>query len=1018
MRIQRTLFLSVLALASSLGIAQTHDWENLAVSSINTEKSHSHYEPAGKVLLNGNWQFAYFKHPSQVPADFFLGKGITQWDAIKVPSNWQLQSNRYDPPVFTNIKYPFEMNPPYTPKDYNPTGVYRTQFTLPNKWKGEQVFIHFAGVQSAMELFINGKQVGYHEDAMLPAEFNITSYLKKGKNELYVKVLNWSDGSYIEDQDFWRLSGIYRDVYLFATPELRMRDFSVYPQLDVQYRDATLQVQVEVQNLGEKVSDALVVQTTLKDSKGNVIGTEKASIADIAAGKEATVSAQIAVKNPLKWTAETPNLYKVELSLLTAKGKVLQSFTQNVGFRKVELTNGLLLVNGKPVKFKGVNRHEFDPYNGRTITRQSMIDDIILMKTHNINAVRTSHYPNQPEWYTLCDEYGLYVVDEANIESHGLWESGYYIGERPEWQKDIVERNVNMVARDKNHPCIIYWSMGNESGWGKNFDAAYEAIKALDPQKRPVHYESKNPAYAGVLSHYDIISNMYTELNHLNNLFTEDPKRPVIICEYAHSMGNSLGNFRKYWELFATNERYQGGFTWDWKDQALRCKDKNGKEYWNIINHIDKANVNDGLVNATGVPQPEMHELKKVYQYFNVKDIDINTGLVLISNSNYFVNSDEVYLQWELIENGKPIANGVIKDLNIASQSQRALQIPFDTKLVQNGKEYFMNFRFKNKKATAWSSKDFEVAKEQLAFPNRVERELTKPSDKKLTFTDEATNFTVKGDDFTAVFSKKTGGLSQFTHKGKNLLSEAMVPSFWRVPTDNDEGGFEQSYASAWRKAGLKEAAVTATEMKATPIGETQVKIVAHNRIETKAGNISQQVTYLINGDGRIDISTNVEVPASVPPLARVGMLLTLDKSFNKVEWYGKGPYETYADRKESAFVGIHSGAVKDMYFPYVMPSENGNHTDTRWLKLLSGTTELYISAPKLFNFNVQDYSDDALNQSKETQELRRGDHTYLHIDEAQMGVGGDDSWSPRVHKEFLLNQPYYHYEFSIQVRN
>lgn len=1027
MNFRFSLLAVLFTLISFVTNAQVNDWENQSVSRINVEKSHSSYTPFAKInwekndlksspqvqMLNGNWSFAYFEHPSRVPVNFQLGKAIKKWDIIQVPSNWQLQSNKYDPPVFTNIKYPFEMNPPFVPKDYAPVGIYKTSFSVPSSWSNQPVFIHFAGVQSAMYLFVNGEKVGYHEDGMLPAEYDITNYLKKGKNEIIVQVFNWSDGSYLEDQDFWRLSGIYRDVYLFTTPKVRMRDFTVYPELDAQYQDAVLNIQVDVQNLGNRTEDNLILQSTLKDTSGNVIGTQRTNLSGIQALGEKSANAKIEVKNPLKWTAETPNLYKLGLELLSSDGKSLQAFTQDVGFRKVEIKDGLLLVNGKAVKIKGVNRHEFDLYNGRTVTRESMIKDILLMKTHNINAVRTSHYPNLPEWYTLCDEYGLYVMDEANVESHGLWEAKHYIGERPEWKQSIVERNVNMIARDKNHPSIIFWSMGNESGWGKNFDAAYEAMKALDPQKRPVHYESKNPPYANVLSHYDIISNMYTGLNQINDLFLSEPTRPVILCEYAHTMGNSLGNFRKYWDLFNSDVKYQGGFTWDWMDQALRMKDKNGKEFWNIINYSDGANVNDGMVNSDGTPQPEMHEVKKVYQYFNVKDIDINTGLVQVSNENYFVNADDVYLRWELIENGKPIADGVLDKLNIEPQSQKGVKIPFDNNLVKNGSEYFMNFSFKTKNASGWAAKDFEVAAEQIAFANRYSNPKTPVSAKTIRLSD-AGDIEIKGDNFSIRFDRAGGSLSGINYNGKEIMTEPLVPCFWRVPTDNDEGGSARSYAAAWRKAGLDKITVVPVSMQATQINDRKVKVTVQNSIKTNNGNIIQDAVYLINGDGLIDVETNFTVPAELPPLARVGMKMALNKEFNNVEWYGKGPFESYADRNESAFVGIYSKNIKDMFFPYVMPSENGNRTDTRWVKLQAGNTELQVSSSELFNFNAQDYSDEALNESKKTQDLKRDDKTWLHIDYAQMGLGGDDSWSPRVHKEFLLNNPFYSYKFSI----
>ena len=535
------------------------------------------------------------------------------------------------------------------------------------------MFIHFAGVQSAMYLWVNGEMVGYHEDGMLPSEFNITPYVKKGENEMTVKVFNWSVGSYLEDQDYWRLSGIYRDVYLFTTPSTRMR-ISGVSSTDEQYRDAELVVEIDVENLDLSTIEGLIVQTTIKDPEGKIVASESSDLFKVEKDSEERVKMTLAVENPLKWTAETPNLYQVGIELKTASGEPLQAFVVNTGFRTIEIKEGLFLVNGQPVKIKGVNRHDFDMYNGRTVTRQSMIDDIVLMKQYNINAVRTSHYPNLPLFYELCDQYGLYVMDEANVESHGLWEKGYYIGEKEEWKKAIVERNVNMVLRDKNHPSIVFWSMGNESGWGKNFDAAYEAMKEADPQMRPVHYESKNPAYAHVNTRYDIISDMYSSMDHLEDLFNDDFTRPVIICEYAHTMGNSLGNFRKYWNLYNEYERFQGGFTWDWIDQALRSTDENGKEYWNIINYIDGSNTNDGLINPDRTPQPEMEELKKVYQYFNVKDIDVNTGIVSYQQPLLYRREQRLH-GVEIIENGHAIANGIVEELSIDPQSSQLLDL-------------------------------------------------------------------------------------------------------------------------------------------------------------------------------------------------------------------------------------------------------------------------------------------------------------------------------------------------------
>lgn len=1013
--------------------AQVNDWENLAVTQINAEKAHATYVPFETLswnnntleksslvqFLNGTWKFAYFKNPSLIPSDIHsTKKNNSKWDDIQVPSNWQLQGDgKYDPPVFTNIKYPFEPNPPYVPKEYNPVGVYKKSFIVPADWDEQQVFIHFGGVQSAMYLWVNGRKVGYHEDGMLPAEFNITNYIKKGNNELTVQVFNWSDGSYLEDQDFWRLSGIYRDVYIFTTPNVRIRDFSVLPELDEDYKDAELHVAVAIENVREKKNEPYFVRVTLRDAMDNPIMTLKSENFTVQKSVERTISLKGNVTNPLKWTAETPNLYKVGIELVAANGKAVQAFVVHTGFRKIEIKDGLFLVNGQAIKIKGVNRHEFDMHNGRTITSESMIEDILLMKRHNINAVRTSHYPNHPEWYNLCDEYGLYVVDEANVESHGLWANGYYVGEKSEWKQAIVERNVNMVLRDKNHPSIVYWSMGNESGWGANFDAAYEEMKKTDPQKRPVHYESQNPTYAKVLSRYDIISQMYLSLKDIVRLFNEDETRPFIICEYAHSMGNSLGNFNKYWDLYYKYPRLQGGFTWDWVDQGLRSKDKNGNEYWNIINYSDGANVNDGLVTPDRRVQPELNELKKIHQNFTVNEIDAITGLISVENRNYFVSTGHVMLNWELIEDGVVVHKGSIDDLQILPQSQKLIQLSYPKNLIKKGKEYFLNVYFVLKQATPWADKGYEVAKEQirLNLPTHIHTigdVLSQTGN--LTVSDNKTDLTIKGPDFSVSFNKKQGSLVSYIKKKRAMFTDPLLPNFWRVPTDNDEGGGNNSFASRWREAGLDRYTIENNKFTVINQQPNEVKISVVNKLIFKTGSILQTTEYTVMSDGSIRVDNNFQVDEQLPPLARVGMTTSLPKDFNNLEWYGRGSFESYEDRKDAAFVGLWKGKVEDQYFDYVMPQENGNKTDTRWVKVMAENSSICFRGIPSINFNIQNYADTALNNSKISHKLQRGDKTYVHIDHKQMGLGGDDSWSPRVHQEYVLNGSEYSLSFYI----
>ena len=1011
--------------------ADNPKWEDPLVTNINTEKAHVSYIPYASLceaekggespfvqILNGNWRFQYHKNPGVIPKDFYLQSFIdSSWDVISVPGNWQLQGN-YDFPFFTNIKYPFEPNPPCVPQDYNPTGLYRREFSIPRNWQGMQVFLHFAGVQSAMNLWINGKEIGYHEDGMLPAEFNITKYVIEGRNSIAIKVLNYSDGTYLEDQDFWRLSGIYRDVFLFATPNVHIRDFEVWSQLDSKYYNAKLNMRFELKNHSNKFSKGNRIRVTLKDPVGEIIQTKETDAINITAGNKAIANLSIDVSSPQKWTAETPELYQTGIELLDEKGKVLQAINQPTGFRKIELKCGLLLVNGQPIKIKGVNRHDFDMFTGRYVTRESMLRDVMLMKRYNVNAVRTSHYPNDPYFYTLCDQYGLYVMDEANIESHGLWEKGYYIGVEKDWKKAIIERNINMVKRDMNHPSIIFWSMGNESGIGPNFDAAYKAIKNIDPQDRPVHYESQNPAYRKVLSQFDIISQMYISLDDVSRLFNEDTTRPMIICEYAHAMGNGLGNLKKYWELFNSHNRMQGAFIWDWVDQGLWSKDKNGKGYWNIINYSDGANTNDGLVNPDRTPQPEIEEMKYVFQNFKTQFIDIHQGIINIWNDNYFSSSKDVEMRWSIIENGREVKSGIINDLEIAPRSMGLFNLGFRNDWFISGREYFMNIEFKSKERTPWADKGYVVAHDQYAFDFATDaRPCPDLSEFASLNVKDGEVLMVTGKDFSVQFDKVSGLLSAMKYKNKDLLVQPLKPYFWRVPTDNDEGGGERSYASRWRKVGLHEYHIENKEFETVKLSEKEFLIRSTNKLIFTGGEILHITTHTVKANGSVSVESSLEVSEGMPPLARVGYYTALLPEFDQIEWYGRGLQESYPDRKTSAFLGIYNGKVNEQHFSYIMPQENGNKTDVRWFQLSSADgRKMTIEADGLLNINVQDYSDRALNESKLTHELKRGDNTYLHIDHAVMGLGGDDSWSPRVHKEFLVDKKVYRYSFFLNL--
>lgn len=1008
-------------------------WEDPAVFQINAEKPHASFKSeilltdnsnpqsgiTSEMSLNGKWKFYFSKSPNELPAEFYTERyDYSLWNEIDVPGNWQLQGN-YDIPEFSNINYIFKPDPPRIPEQNNPIGVYKRKFYMPDNWLTNEVFIYFGGVQSAMLLWINGEKVGYNEDGMLPAEFRVTDYIKKGENSVTVQVFKWSDGSYLEDQDFWRLSGIFRDVYLFTTPKVRIRDYSFYSEIDSDYKDAKFSFKFKIQNHNKDNVSKLLVRVKLSDTANKLVFTEDMSISKLKAESETTASGIRLLDNPKKWSAENPYLYNAEIELIS-KGKVIQRTKQNVGFRKIEIKDGIFLLNGKAIKIKGINRHDFNMRTGRYVTRDEMIQDIILMKQSNFNAVRTSHYPNNPEWYDLCDQYGLYVMNEANVESHGLWVKGYYVGEKPEWKDAIVSRCVNMVERDKNHPSVIFWSLGNESGTGPNFDSAYNAVKRIDPEKRPAHYESQNPAYARVLSGYDIISSMYPSLELIVNQHNEDKNRPMIICEYAHSMGNGTGNFRKYWDLFYKYPRLQGGFIWDWIDQGIRIKDQNGTEKWGVVNYIDDGNTNDGLLNPDRTPQPELNEVKKVLQNYNVEAIDPFRGLFSVSNGSYFENSENIKLCWSVLRNGVSVDSGCISNLIIEPQKKQLVQIAYNRKFDAES-EYFVNFSFRLKTPTPWAlTENFEIAREQIPIfgDNNFHINQIESKESGEIKAQETQDLLQIGNKQFMVTIDKKNGLIKFIESDSNLIiSDGIIPYFWRVPTDNDEGGKTNSYAHRWRTEKTNKYEIKQISTDVTKISGNEVLVRSKNEINFTNSSIIQQTEFTIKGNKQIIVNTIFYCSTNTPPLARIGYMLSLPVHYNQVEWYGRGPFENYEDRKESAFVGEYNSTVSDMHFPYIMTQENGNRTDTRWLKIKSSDNEFMISGLPLFSFTVHDYSPVELNDSKSGKPINRGAKTWVNIDLKQMGLGGDDSWSPRVHNEYLLNRRIYNFSYSLNIK-
>lgn len=1038
-----TFFILLFITSFSVKAQGIPEWKDPEVISVNTEKNRADFVPYADEKsalkldekspfvksLNGTWKFKWVSHPAKAPSNFFQPSVSTaNWDDIPVPSNWQVigarEGRAYDKPIFTNIKHPFKANPPGIDADTNATGLYRTTFNVTDADKGKTFFLQFGGVQSACYVWLNGEAIGYHEDSMTPFEFNVTDDIKAGANYLAVEVVNWSDGSYLEDQDFWRLSGIFRDVNLISVPDIHINDFAVRTDLDGNYQNATLKISTFVKNFSKQTASGNQLVYTLYDAnKSVVIPPVSRLISPIESFAETPIRIDLPVTNPDKWSAESPNLYTLTIQILNSNGKTIEAVSQRVGFREIKISGGQLMVNGKPITIKGVNRHEFDPETGRVISRESMIKDIVLMKQHNINAVRTSHYPNVPEWYDLCDEYGLYVMDEANIESHELWSRNIILADKPQWKAAFLARGTAMLERDKNHPSIIIWSLGNESGMGANFTAMAENFHLSDPT-RPVHYEGRSNYKPTTLSNFDIISVMYPSVSDMIELVKKDKKRPLIVCEYAHGMGNSIGNFKDYWDVIEKYPTMQGGFIWDWVDQGLQLKRADGNVFWDYFNYIDGANAGDGLVNPDRVPQPEINEVKKVYQ--NIK-FDIPDTLragqheIIIKNTYDFISLSGFELVWSVQENGKSIGEGTISNLTALSKQVQQLTIPYQIPAnPKPGNEYFLNLSIRTKRASLWASAGHEVAWHQVPVAVTTDelKEIayTRSPALRLSLT-RGKGITISGQNFSVSFNKKEARISSFMYKKEEMLESGPFANFWRVPTDNDEGGGKQSFATSWRNANLDSLRLTGSNLRVEKLNPHAYKVTMMKSLRSRSGAMIVSSVYTVYASGDIHVKNTFTPSGEWPSLAKVGMQLQMPVSFDKFQWYGNGPYETYADRKTSGRIGLYSGTVAEQHFPYISPQENGNKTNVRWASVTNedGLGLLAVS-DSVFNVNVHDYTDKELLAAKQrASDFSRGNVTVVNLDLVQMGLGGDDSWSPRVHDQYRLPAKSYAYSFRLK---
>ena len=972
--------------------------------------------------LNGPWKFWWSSNVLVRPQEFYrIEFDDHAWKPIPVPSCWQLQG--YDYPIYVNCmraddKCPWrKVDPPRIPHDRNPVGSYRKTFQVPAAWGNRQVRVHFEGVESAFYVWCNGSSVGFSKDSRTPAEFDLTPFLKEGDNLLAVEVYRYSDGSYLEDQDKWRLSGIFRDVYLTALGLIQVRDLFLVAGLDDSLTNGLLHVEAEVANLRPATMSTASVEVRLPAAGTNVYAQTVFRRRPIPAVPERFVT-DLTVRGVVPWSAEAPFLYRFFLTLKDEKDRVLEVIPASVGFRRVEVKGSRFQFNGRAIYIKGVNRHEMDPDTGYTVSRETMIQDIRLMKQHNLNAVRTSHYPNTPEWYDLCDLYGLYVVDEANLESHGIgYDPRRTLAAKPEWKAAHLDRTRRMVERDKNHPSVVTWSLGNEAGDGPNFEATSAWIKQRD-RSRPVQYER-----AKLKPHTDILCPMYATIPQLLAWVESKPDRPVILCEYAHAMGNSLGNFQDYWDVIERNPVLQGGFIWDWVDQGLRQKDAQGREFWAYGGDYGPADVpSDGNFNCNGLvlpnrtPSPALLEVKKVCQSIRVEPVDLAKGRVRVLNKYEFLRLDFATPSLEVTANGKVIQEGTLPVLALAPGEQQEVRLPLKKILPEAGTEYLLTVRFALNTNTLWAPKGHVLAWNQFKLP--VEAPALKPTPlaslKPFKVIETTNDITVAGTNFTVRIGRSNGALESFVFRGRQLMAGPLQPNLWRAQTDNDSASVDLMLKElgAWRRAGPERVVVSVKSLK---LKQQMAAVVASGTMLN--GHVDFDLIYQVFGNGDVRVRLRLVPETDMTELPRVGLQMTLPAAFDQVTWFGRGPQENYQDRWTSAAVGLYSARVGEWTHDYVRPQENANRTDVRWVALTDskGDGLMALQGSSSLSVSAWPYTQEDLEKAKHAHDLPHRDFITVNLDYRQRGVGGIHSWGAQPLPQSQLQPRLYDYHFILR---
>ena len=911
-------------------------------------------------------------------------------------------------PIYLDEEYPFPPDPPFVPHDYNAVGSYVKTFELDENWNGRDIFIHFGGVRSAFYFWLNGEFIGYSQGSKTPAEFDITDKVITGNNRIAVQVYRFSDGSYLEGQDTWRVSGLERDVYLYAVPKTRISDLFVKAELNDDLKSGYFSLDIDFLQDDETAEEMTI--------KAVLTGSSEILFDSIAVVKKSILfEAVIDQINP--WSAEYPYLYNLQINLINAQKEVIESLTQQVGFKRVEIINGNLLVNGKAIMFRGVNRHEWDPVRGRSITEEIMVKDIKLMKENNINAVRTSHYPNQKRWYELCNKYGLYVIDEANIEAHGMQfhENSYgHIANDPTWTAQWIDRGKRMVERDKNQPCIIMWSMGNEAGDGTNFVKLYDWIKARD-NTRPVAYQ---PAWHE--DHTDVVFPMYKNIEFISDYASKKTEKPLILCEYAHAMGNSVGNLQDYWDAFEKYDALQGGFIWDWVDQVILKTAENGTDYWAYGGDFgDEFAENDsnfcanGLIAADRTINPHMHEVKKVYQPVQFEADKLSRGRIKVTNRYDFVDLNHLDLEWFIKGNDKTISSGKMGKLDLAAGESQKLTFSLSGIIPEQGVEYFLMIRAKTNQNHPLISKGHIVAWEQFQLPISRELAVAPLTDMPMiTILNTDAGIEVHGEAFNVIFNSATGQIKQYIYNGIEIFINPIEANFWRAPNDNDLGNGMPKRTGLWKNV---------SDSLKTEVIRSEVKHgLAHIEVKSSYLSINLNSVYKVYGNGIINIDNKYSIAdTSLPEIPRIGIKMSLSGDFDELAWFGRGPHESYSDRKTSAAVGLYHGSVWEQTFQYVRPQETGNKTDVRWMVLSNGNIGLMAKGAPTFDGSVHQYPYEDLDYVPKGQkhgklDIQQKDQVDWLIDLKQMGVGGDNSWGARPHDKYTLPPGNYDYSFML----